>query len=62
MSFHFRNLGLSGSLLGEMQVVSNYSGWKRNDRADFKTCVDDSLAKLIAAPPPEPAKPTEGNH
>ena len=61
MSFHFRNLGLSGLLLGEMQVVSNYSGWKNNDRCDFRTCVDDSLAKL-KAPPPEPAKPTEGNH
>ena len=51
MSFHFRNLCLSGSLLGEMQVGSNYSGWEHNDKGDFKTRVDESLAKLKAAQP-----------
>jgi hypothetical protein len=41
----------------EMQVVSNYSGWEHNDRGDFKTRVDESLAKLTAATPAQPAKP-----
>ena len=41
----------------EMQVVSNYSGWEHNDRGDFKTRVDESLAKLKAATPSQPAKP-----
>jgi len=41
----------------EMQVVSNYSGWEHNDRGDFKKRVDESLAKLAAATPPQPAKP-----
>ncbi len=40
-----------------MQVVSNYSGWEHNDRSDFKTRVDESLAKLAAATPSQPAKP-----
>ena len=40
----------------EMQVVSNYSGWEHNDKGDFKTRVDESLAKLKAATPSEPAK------
>ena len=40
----------------EMQVVSNYSGWEHNDKGDFKQRVDESLAKLKAAPPAEPAK------
>lgn len=43
----------------EMQVVSNYSGWEHNDQGDFKTRVDDSLAKLKAAKPAKPAKPAE---
>ncbi len=43
----------------EMQVGSNYSGWEHNDRGDFKTRVDESLAKLQAGKPPEPAKPAE---
>jgi hypothetical protein len=43
----------------EMQVVSNYSGFEHNDRDDFKTRVDDSLAKLKAAKPSEPAKPAD---
>jgi len=41
----------------EMQVVSNYSGWEHNDRGDFKKRVDESLAKLQAATPAQPAKP-----
>ncbi|HXX19189.1 MAG TPA: hypothetical protein VEJ46_07280 [Candidatus Acidoferrum sp.] len=41
----------------EMQVVSNYSGWEHNDQGDFKKRVDESLAKLKAAKPTEPAKP-----
>jgi hypothetical protein len=43
----------------EMQVVSNYSGFEHNDKGDFKTRVDESLAKLKAAKPPEPAKPAD---
>jgi len=41
----------------EMQVVSNYSGWEHNDKGDFRNRVDESLAKLKAATPPQPAKP-----
>jgi len=41
----------------EMQVVSNYSGWEHNDRGDFKKRVDESLAKLQATTPAQPAKP-----
>jgi hypothetical protein len=40
----------------EMQVVSNYSGWEHNDKGDFKKRVDESLAKMNAAKPVEPAK------
>ena len=43
----------------ETQVVSNYSGFEHNDREDFKKRVDDSLAKLKAAQPSEPAKPAD---
>ena len=43
----------------QMQVVSNYSGWEHNDKGDFKTRVDESLAKLKAGPPAEPAKPAD---
>ncbi len=43
----------------QMQVVSNYSGWEHNDKGDFKQRVDESLAKLKAAPPAEPAKPAD---
>ena len=43
----------------EMQVVSNYSGWEHNDKGDFKQRVDESLAKLKAAPPAEPTKPAD---
>lgn len=50
----------------EMQVVSNYSGWEHNDQGDFKSRVDESLAKLKNPNAPqadktanaaEPAKP-----
>jgi len=53
----------------EMQVVSNYSGWEHNDQGDFKSRVDESLAKLKnpnatatakTASATEPAKPPEG--
>ena len=40
----------------EMQVVSNYSGFEHDDKGDFKKRVDDSLAKLKAATPSQPAK------
>ncbi len=43
----------------EMQVVSNYSGFEHSDAGDFKKRVDDSLAKLKAAKPSEPAKPAD---
>jgi len=43
----------------EMQVGSNYSGREHNDRGDFKTRVDESLAKLQAAKPAEPVKPQD---
>jgi len=43
----------------EMQVVSNYSGWEHNDQGDFKTRVDQSLTKVKAASPSQPAKPDE---
>ena len=41
----------------EMQVHSNYSGWNHSDAGDFKKRVDESLTKLKAAQPSEPAKP-----
>jgi len=41
----------------EMRIVSNYSGFEHNDRDDFKKRVDESLARLKAAPPSQPAKP-----
>jgi hypothetical protein len=40
-----------------MQVVSNYSGFEHDDKGDFRKRVDESLAKLKAAKPAEPAKP-----
>src|SRR5271167_4574957 len=43
----------------EMQVVSNYSGWEHNDQGDFKTRVDQSLAKLKTSTPSGPAKPVD---
>ena len=62
---HSAHVNISGALLQrtnrvtlvsnsagcEMQVVSNYSGWEHNDRGDFKQRVDESLAKVKAAPP-----------
>ncbi len=64
---HSAHVNISGTLLQrtnkvtlvskgtgcEMQVVSNYSGWEHNDQGDFKTRVDESLAKLKAAKPVE---------
>ena len=41
----------------EMSVVSMYSGLSHNDQGDFKKRVDESLAKLQAPKPAEPAKP-----
>jgi len=41
----------------EMQVVSNWSGIEHSDRSDFKKRVDESLAKLKAAPPSQVAEP-----
>lgn len=38
----------------EMQVVSNYSGWERNDQGDFKKRVDDAPLKLQTPMPAEP--------
>ena len=43
----------------EMQVVSNYSGWEHNDQGDFKTRVDESLAKMKAPNTSAPAKPAD---
>jgi len=53
----------------ELQVQTAYSGLVHNDEGDFKKRVDDSLAKLQAAPPaatpaappatPPPAKPDD---
>lgn len=44
----------------EMQVVSNYSGWEHNDQGDFKTRVEEAIAKPKTAPvtaTTEPAAP-----
>ncbi len=43
----------------EMQVVSNYSGWEHHDQGDFKTRVEESMAKLKNAAPAQPAKTPE---
>ncbi|MGA7381259.1 MAG: hypothetical protein WBX03_10435 [Terriglobales bacterium] len=46
----------------EMSVVSMYSGLSHNDQGDFKKRVDESLAKLKAAPASpavEPAIPVK---
>jgi hypothetical protein len=40
----------------EMQIQTAYSGLVNNDAADFKKRVDESLAKLKSAPPPDAAK------
>jgi hypothetical protein len=72
---HAAHVNISGALLQrknhvtlvpkdtgcEMRVVSNYSGWEHNDQGDFKTRVDQSLAKLKGAKAPEAAKPAEAN-
>ena len=41
----------------EMSVVSMYSELSHNDQGDFKKRVEESLAKLQAPKPAEPAKP-----
>jgi hypothetical protein len=41
----------------EMQVQTAFSGLANNDAGDFKKRVDESLAKLQAAPPAAPVKP-----
>jgi hypothetical protein len=41
----------------EMQIQTAYSGLVNNDASDFKKRVDDSLAKLQAAPATPPAAP-----
>ncbi len=41
----------------EMDVVSNYSGWGHDDKADFKKRVDDNLTKAKAAPVPSTTAP-----
>jgi len=70
---HTAHVNISGALLQrtnhvklvskgtgcEMQVGSNYSGWEHNDQGDFKNRVEESLAKLNAAKPAEPAKPQD---
>ena len=55
----------------EMDVVSNYSGWGHDDKADFKKRVDDNITKAKATPaaaqaathpaaePPKPETPAE---
>jgi hypothetical protein len=43
----------------EMTVQSAYRGLAHDDAGDFKKRVDDSLAKLKAAKPAEPAKPPD---
>lgn len=48
---------VSNGAVCEMQVVSNFSGWEHTDRGDFKKRVDESLAKLKAATPSQPAQP-----
>ena len=70
---HAAHVNISGALLQrknhvtlmpkgtgcEMQVVSNYSGWEHNDQGDFKSRVDESLAKLKNASASATAKPAE---
>ena len=41
----------------QMSVVSMYSGLAHNDQGDFKKRVEESMAKLKAAPASQPAKP-----
>ena len=42
-----------------MQVQSSYSGLAHDDAGDFKTRVDQSLAKLKGSTPSQPAKPAD---
>jgi hypothetical protein len=43
----------------EMQNQTSFSGVFQNDAGDFKSRVEQSLAKLKAANPTEPAKPAD---
>jgi hypothetical protein len=44
----------------EMQVKSNYSGFEHDDSGDFRKRVEESFAKLKAAPPSQlPAEPAK---
>jgi hypothetical protein len=44
----------------EMQVKSNYSGFEHDDSGDFRKRVEESFAKLKAAPQPaQPAAPAQ---
>jgi hypothetical protein len=42
-----------------MQIQTAYSGLANNDAGDFKKRVDESLAKLKAAPPAQEPAPTK---
>ena len=56
-------LNAKGDAACELQVQTAFSGLANNDYGDFKKRVDDSLAKLKAAPPAAtpPTKPAEGD-
>jgi hypothetical protein len=71
---HSAHVNISGTLLQrknkvtlmsqatgcEMAVVSNYSGWEHNDQGDFKTRVEEAMAKSNATPAATtPAQPAE---
>jgi hypothetical protein len=43
----------------EMQIQTAFSGLAHNDEGDFKKRVDESLAKLQAAPPAPDKKPEQ---
>ena len=63
MSFHFGNLCLSGLLLADSSDTAPsffvLPDPLRSMTGDFKTRVDESLAKLQAVKPAEPEKPAE---
>jgi hypothetical protein len=72
---HTAHVNISGALLQrtnhvtlvpkgtgcQMQVESNYSGWEHNDSGDFKSRVDESLAKLKGEKPADTTKTPEAN-
>lgn len=51
--------GAGGVYPGRIRRAVNFSGREHDDKGDFKTRVDESLAKLKNAKPAEPAKPAE---